>query len=224
MSESSRAKKFAFFDVDDTVISVKSMLSFQDFWYRQFPDRERELAYRNDLKTHMRPNACWAHLNRLYYRHFAGRPMHQVKNVAQQWFKTMRHDLPHFYHQNVLQRLKQHQFRGETPVFVSGSFRQLLEPIAQELRIEHILAINMKTRDGICTGEIHTPQTIGEGKATAISRFLQEQETSPELCFAYGDDISDLPMLKLVGTARVVTGGRGLAEEAVNHGWELVNP
>ncbi|MDO3384427.1 HAD-IB family hydrolase [Gilvimarinus sp. SDUM040013] len=217
-------KRYAFFDVDDTLISVKSMLSFQDFWYQKYPDPEKEAAYRNDLTTHMQPNACWSHLNRLYYSHFSGRKESQIRQVSNLWFERMRSEMPHFYHENVLRRLKNHQARGEIPVFVSGSFTQLLEPIAIELEVQHILAINLKTIDGICTGETLAPQTIAEGKATAVRDFLAKREVLASTCFAYGDDISDLPMLKLVGTAKVVAGGRGLKSVAINNGWELINP
>lgn len=216
--------RFAFFDVDDTLISVKSMLSFQDFWYQQFPDPLGERAYLSDLQTHMHADACWAHLNRLYYSHFAGRNINQVRRIAQLWFEKMRSELPHFYHENVLRRLQQHQADGDEAVFVSGSFRQLLEPIARELGVRHILAINLQTQGDICTGDIMPPQTIGEGKATAVRSFLTQSDAKASECFAYGDDISDLPMLKLVGNAKVVDGGRGLATKARHYGWELIKP
>lgn len=217
-------KRFAFFDVDDTLISVKSMLSFQDYWYQQYPSPAAERAYRVDLATHLHPNACWAELNRLYYSHFKGRSHQQLLDAAEGWYHKVREQEAHFYHPNVVARLQQHQARGETPVFVSGSFTQLLKPIAIELKVKTVLAINLIMENGICTGDIDSPQTIGEGKAEAVRQFLQEQQSHSAACFAYGDDISDLPMLKLVGTATVVAGGRRLTDEAHNRGWEVLQP
>ncbi|MDO6748391.1 HAD family hydrolase [Gilvimarinus sp. 1_MG-2023] len=224
MQQPTKRRQFSFFDVDDTLISVKSMLSFQDYWYHMYPDAEKEASYRKDLLEHMHPGACWAHLNRLYYQHFSGRAIEHIASVSRQWYETMQHKSTHFYHQNVVERLQQHQALGHTPVFVSGSFRQLLEPIAHELKVNHILAIDLKVKNGQCTGDIMSPQTIGEGKAIAITQFLQKHNTNPKDCFAYGDDISDLPMLQLIGTAGVVAGGRGLEAEASKNGWEIIQP
>ncbi len=213
---------YAFFDVDDTLISVKSMLSFQDFWYRKYPDSAAEYRYRADLRTQLHPGACWAALNRLYYSHFAGRSEAAVREAGQQWFEQLHADRPDFFHSQVVEELLEHQRQGRPGVFVSGSFPALLEPIAKVLGVESILATRMKVQDGFYTGEILPPQTIGEGKAEAIRQFLKEQQVSAADCFAYGDDVSDLPMLQAVGHPVVVAGGRGLETQAREFGWRVI--
>lgn len=215
---------YAFFDVDDTLISVKSMLSFQDFWYERTGDREGESAYREDLRRHLHPGASWEFLNRLYYRHFAGRVPEQVAALGRQWLRREKQNRAAFYHARPLAELREHQRVGREIVFVSGSFPALLAPIAEELGVEHVLATELEVRDGIYTGEIHLPQTIGEGKAEAVRYFLQARRVAPALCFAYGDDVSDRPMLEAVGQPTVVSGGRELEQWARRQGWRVISP
>ncbi len=215
---------YAFFDVDDTLISVKSMLSFQDFWYEQTGDIEGESAYREDLRRHLHPGASWELLNRLYYRHFAGRVPEQVAALGRQWLRREKQNRVAFYHSRPLAELREHQRQGREIVFVSGSFPALLNPIAEELDVEHVLATELEVCNGIYTGGIHPPQTIGEGKAEAVRRFLQARQVAPALCFAYGDDVSDRPMLEAVGQPTVVSGGRELEQWARRLGWRVISP
>ena len=220
----SLSKSYAFFDVDDTLISVKSMLSFQPYWYKKVGDDTGRHAYEQDLKAHLRPDARWEFLNRLYYRHFAGRSPCQVAEVARQWFDHQRSVLPNFYHEYPLRELRAHQRAGREVVFVSGSFPLLLQPIAEELGVRHILATNLEVCDGLFTGNLLPPQTIGRGKAQAIHQFLLEHGAVAETCYAYGDDVSDLPMLQAVGMPTVVSGGRELEAKARAMGWRVIAP
>lgn len=215
---------YVFFDVDDTLISVKSMFSFQDFWYERTGDEPGRLAYERDLRRHLRPDASWEFLNRLYYRHFAGREPRHVEQLGRAWFEQQRREVPAFYHARPCSELEMHQRQGREIAFVSGSFPALLHPIAEELGVRHILATQLEVRAGRYTGEILPPQTIGAGKAQAVDRFLRARDCSPERCYAYGDDVSDLPMLEAVGKPTVVSGGRKLEAKARAMGWRVITP
>lgn len=215
---------YAFFDVDDTLLSVKSMLSFQDYWYERFNEPvERDLYYA-DLRMHIHSDASWEQLNRLYYKHFSGREVSAVEMCGREWFTHMRNKHSNFFHAVPLAELKRHQREGREVVFVSGSFLALLEPIAESVDVRHILATKMEIADGRYTGEISNPQTIGVGKVEAINTFLQAMGGIAADCYAYGDDISDLPMLHSVGKPTVVRGGRELEHRARELGWRVISP
>jgi phosphoserine phosphatase len=62
--------------------------------------------------------------------------------------------------------------------------------------------------------ELTGEQTIGQGKARAVEGFWDRVGADARNSFAYGDDISDLPMLEAVGVPIVVAEGRGLEEVA----------
>lgn len=217
-------KTYAFFDVDDTLISVKSMLSFQDFWYERFNEHEAKELYYADLRQHMHAEASWEVLNRLYYQHFAGRKVRDVEQCGEEWFAHMQLRHTNLFHSIPLAELRQHQTEGREVVFVSGSFPALLRPVARAVDVQHILSTAMEVEQGCYTGRIFSPQTIGAGKAEAIKIFLDSVNGVAMDCYAYGDDISDLPMLQSVGKPTVVSGGRGLEARARELGWRVITP
>ncbi len=215
---------FAFFDVDDTVVSIKTMFSFQDYWYAELKDYEGEKKFIRDMKARNEPGACWEDLNRRYYQHFSGRSVSTVAQYAERWFDALLKSDSRLFNNNVVAELHAHQSAGREPVFVSGSFPALLNPIAKHLSVKYMLTINMQVEAGSYTGEILGVQTIGPGKAKAIDNFLKQHGVRAGDCYAYGDDISDAPMLEYVGHPIVIKGGRGLEKLAIEKSWKQIEP
>lgn len=216
---------YAFFDVDDTLIAIKTMFSFQDYWYAATGDHAGRAAFQQEMDGLRANNASWEILNRRYYAHFAGRAAAAVTACAADWYGHIERTTPQLYHAAVVAELKRHQRGGVAPVFVSGSFPALLAPVAERLGVRHILATTLEeTAAGLYTGAILPPQTIGAGKAVAVQAFLEERNITPASCYAYGDDISDAPMLAAVGFPTAVSGGRGLQAHAEAMGWRVMAP
>jgi HAD superfamily hydrolase (TIGR01490 family) len=216
---------YAFFDVDDTLIAIKSMFSFQDYWYTAVGDSAGRAVFMEEMDRLRGENAPWEVLNRRYYAHFAGRSVVATAACAADWYAHVEQTTPRLYHTAVVAELRRHQQAGVEPVFVSGSFPALMAPVAQRLDVRHILATTLEeTADGRYTGNILPPQTIGAGKAVAVQAFLAERGISAAHCHAYGDDISDAPMLDAVGFPTAVSGGRGLELHARSQGWRVMAP
>lgn len=215
---------FAFFDVDDTLIAVKSMFGFQTHWYASTGDTQEASDFAAEMTRMKAEGEDWALMNRRYYQYFAGRSVAAVMQAGRAWFAALELANPALFHQPIIDRLHQLRAQGIEPVFVSGSFPAIMQPVADRLGVRHLLVTQMEHRDGLFTGAILPPQTIGPGKATAILAFLEEQGGDAAACHAYGDDISDLPMLLAVGHPHVVSGGRGLVAEAQARGWPVLSP
>lgn len=222
--------EFAFFDVDDTVVQLKTMFSFQDFYFRHAgafsgllgPVRAARFnAVRRRYRAQGRPRED---LNRMYYRSFRGRRPDQVSMLAQQWYKEIRQQVREFYFPEVVEALKAHQAAGDEVVFVSGSMVEILRPIAEDLNVQHMLATRVVISGDRYTGEIVPPQTIGLGKARAVVEFLASHGLDGSTCWAYGDDHSDIPMLSVVGHPVVVSSARDMAEVAKDRGWQILEP
>lgn len=215
---------YAFFDVDDTLISIKSMISFQDYWFVAHPDADAQRRYVDEIRKLILTDAPWELLNRRYYAHFAGRSVADVAACAQAWFQHVEQTTPQLFHPAVVAKLRWHQEQGHQPVFVSGSFPALLTPVAERLGVNHMLAIQLVTAEGRYTGDLLPPQTIGEGKAQAVREWLAKTGATAAACYAYGDDLSDAPMLAEVGHPVAVRGGRGLEAHALTRGWRVMSP
>ena len=223
-----KPRAYAFFDVDDTLITIKSLLRFQEYWYQWKRDEAGRKPYIDEIQELLAQDAPWEFVNRRYYAHFAGRSVIDIKQCVQLWYKDTVRELENhnqsLFQPAIVQRLQQHRLEGLEPVFVSGSFELLLEPIAQYLQVKHVLAIRQQVVDGVLTGHILPPQTIGQGKADAVLQFLNGKSVAAENCYAYGDDISDAQMLSSVGFPFVVKGGRRLEEYAQQIGWPVIDP
>ncbi|MFT6532883.1 MAG: HAD superfamily hydrolase (TIGR01490 family) [Limimaricola cinnabarinus] len=215
--------RYAFFDVDDTLVRTKSMFSFFRYWCE---DWLRDPALLSQFEAHF----AAAHavgtpreeLNRDYYRFLAGADPLKLADAGESWGRGVIED--ELFHAPAVAQLRDMARQGITPVFVSGSFEEALEPLARHLGVRHILATKMLIGPGgFYSGEIDAPQTIGAGKAVAIATFLSEQDLTAAECWAFGDDVSDIPMLECVGHPVAVGSNVGLAEAAKSRGWPTLD-
>ncbi|MDT0320779.1 HAD family hydrolase [Streptomyces millisiae] len=183
-----------FCDVDETLISTKSMFDFLAFHtppgvYRRVAGELRSMADRGVPRTEV---------NRAYYRAYRGAPVAEIREAGRRWYAD-RAAREGFYLADTLRALREHRRAGAALVLVSGSFDACLDPIAEAVDASHVLCTRPLTARGRYTGEIETPM-IGEHKEAAVQRLLDEHSTvDPADCYAYGDHPSDLPMLDLVG-------------------------
>lgn len=218
--------RYAFFDVDDTLIRIKSMFDFFPFWCELHAMPETQDEFNAAFERAFAVGRRREELNRLYYRFFAGINEVDLKAAGRLWV-TRRFGVQGLAETmifpEVVDRLRAHRASGVSPVFVSGSFPALLTPLAKRMGADHILCTRQETTsDGTLTGEILHPQTIGAGKAEAIAEFLQQRGSDPRTCFAYGDDLSDRAMLDAVGHPVAVIGAPELADLARTQGWECL--
>ena len=217
---------YAFFDVDGTLLSLKSMFSFQEFYYRwesraEGLGEERWREFRSCFSAWEREGRDRLFLNREFYRSFQGRTPQAVRAAAEAWFALERQQ-PGLMIAPSLQALRAHQAQGHVPVFVSGSLMEILEPLARELGVAHCLATRLEVRQGRYTGELEGGQVIGQGKADVIHGFLGSRGASAAECFAYGDHHTDVPMLEAVGHPVAVIGDPQLAEYAQHKRWAVL--
>lgn len=218
---------FAFFDVDETIINFKSMIDFQKFYYLNCPElhkntREVEYYKFSSMISTMAKLYDRNVVNAKYYETFSGRQRTVVKRMAEQWFGKLKNERKNLYNECTLDALKSHQSAGTDIVFVSGSSIEILAPLALEFKVNNIIATKLETKNGLFTGTILFPQIIGNGKAFAVRQFLEKKGCQAANCHAYGDHISDLPMLEAVGIKHVINGDEELERIAKRRGWDIL--
>lgn len=214
-------KSAAFFDVDETLITTKSMFDFYDFWCRENNEYEKLETYMNHFRAEIKKGTSREKLNREYYRQFAGVSYKDLEEAGENWFSFKFE--PGLFIGSTVTALKKHQSENMFTVFISGSMRPVLSPIAKYLGISDILCAPLKITDaGILTGEIGMPQTIGGGKREAIIQFCSQKNISAADCYAYGDDLSDIPMLESVGHPVCAGKYTALARHAINQRWPVI--
>ncbi|MEV6318572.1 HAD-IB family hydrolase [Streptomyces sp. NPDC051776] len=208
----------AFFDVDETLITRKSMLSFLRSYYGWLghPDLAAEEAVSALRATAAGPGGRAAS-NRAYYRLFAGHRVAEVAAAGQRWFDDGLR-AGGLFHEPVLRALRRHRAGGDLIVLVSGSFSACLDPVAAYVDADVALGTVPETAGGRYTGEVREVR-IGAGKAAAVTAVLRDRGLLAGDCHAYGDHASDLDLLSQVGHPVVVGEDPTLLERARVSAW-----
>ena len=215
-------KTVAFFDVDGTLL--KSTIVHYYIWMRsaQIPFLLKHLwligflpkiVYYLILDRVSRPR-----FNQVFYRNYRGMNVANIKELSTKMFETYLR--PKIFSEAVSQ-IQEHKEQGTAVVLVTGSLDFIVQPIADYLTVDFVLAPQLREKDGKFTGELTTDPLIGEEKAKAIRTYAEQHEISLEESYAYGDSQSDLPMLECVGNPVVVNPGKALREKALASGWEM---
>ena len=223
---------YVFFDLDETLISVKSMFSFLKFFCQRhkngflFRGSWIYFMYLYKLKLLSYFGKPREYINLCYYRFFRGIDEKLLKYTCGEWFRENIENNQYFFNKKLLALLEMHKKQGGIPVLVSGSFVECVKPIAKFCGVQYWLAIHLeKDLNKKYTGNILPPQTIGSGKMTAIREFLRQNKFYDYArCFAYGDHISDKPMLGLVGNPYAVIHSHNKSFEnyARSMGWKII--
>ena len=222
MSVPSTGKKVAFFDVDGTLLkstivhcyiwmrSLQMPLFLKHLWLIGFLPK---IVYYLILDSISRTR-----FNQVFYRNYRGREVAELKVLSTKMFEAYMR--PKIFAEAVSQ-IQEHKAQGTAVVLVTGSLDFIVQPIADYLAVDAVLAPQLREQNGQFTGELTTAPLIAEEKAKAMRNYAAQHEVSLEESYAYGDSQSDLPMLECVGNPVVVNPGKALREKAIKSGWEL---
>ncbi|OBI99416.1 phosphoserine phosphatase SerB [Mycobacterium asiaticum] len=82
---------------------------------------------------------------------------------------------------------------------VSGGFRRIIEPLAEELKLDFVAANELEIVDGRLTGRVTGPIVDRPGKAAALRAFAEQYGVPMEQTVAVGDGANDIDMLTAAG-------------------------
>jgi len=124
--------------------------------------------------------------------------------------------------QDGLHQIAWHIAEGHRIVFVSGTLAPLARAVARQLPGEiDVIATGIESTDGRWTGRIAGDHVRGREKACAIFEFADGNGLRLDQSYAYGDQISDLPMLESVGHPVAANPGFRLERAARLRGWPI---
>jgi|SRR5882757_4320529 len=207
----------AFFDVDETLVRVKSMFHFLKFYLRRRGEPEgtyeklvqpiHAAADRGDPRQE---------INRTYYRLYTGESAAGLAAAGRAWFA-------HYAERGLFiaettAELRAARERGDFVILVSGSFFACLDPIADYLGADWAFGTRPVVRRGTLTGEVVIP-LIGDTKARTACVAAAVKGLDLASSCAYGDHASDLSLLRSVGRPVVVGQDAVLSRHAAAHGW-----
>jgi HAD superfamily hydrolase (TIGR01490 family) len=162
-------------------------------------------------------------LNAWFYNNFfCGVPVRRVAAIAREWWRQRRVQSD-FWIDAVVRRANKHRHAGHELVLVTGSFREVIAPLANLLGAKHALIAPLEERSGIYTGRLNGMPMIGEGKGAAVATYIKHRGFHAKRCYGYGDDESDLAFLERVGNPVAVANGPSvLASLARTRNWRVL--
>ncbi|WNO10707.1 HAD-IB family hydrolase [Teredinibacter sp. KSP-S5-2] len=191
----------AFFDVDGTLISIKSLISFARYLEGHVPESNKVCSltlFNDQLIDKLRNDVARDDLNRHYFSLYKQFTIAQIRELAKNWFDEVESD-DDFYIAETLQELIRLKDEGYRVVFVTGSFQPLVQEMVEKFSVDHVLCTTPEIVDDTYTGELIGQPCIGETKRTKMLRYAIEHDIDLENSWAFCDDDTDIPMLQTVG-------------------------
>lgn len=211
----------AFFDLDKTIIATSSALAYgKEFLSSGMitPTEALQMsmskaAYMFQGHNDQQIEATKDQLAALV----TGWQEHRVREIAEQGMQTVL--MPTIYSE-AREQINWHKEQGHDVIIISASARQLVEPIAKELGVQHVVATELEVVDGVFTGNLPF-FCKGAQKAQAIVDLTEARGYDLPNSYAYSDSITDLPMLEAVGHPVAINPDRHLRKTALERGWEV---
>lgn len=114
-----------------------------------------------------------------------------------------------------------HLAKGHTVAIISAATPYQVNPIARDLKIEHVMCTRMEVIDGKFTGNIIEPACWGEGKSHAALELSKAHQLDLAKSFFYTDSAADAPLLEIVGNPRPVNPDTKLSALAFKNNWPI---
>jgi HAD superfamily hydrolase (TIGR01490 family) len=212
-----REKIAAFFDVDGTLVRPPSL----EWRFIAF------LLGRDELTT--RHIARWlVHYARTMVPDPHGAALSNKRylsglraSLAADWEQSLADDALSCY-RAALERISWHWSEGHRVFLVSGTLDCLAEVLARQLSgpVE-ISATQLEVRGGCWTGRMAGAHLSGEEKGRVVRNLAARFGLSLWDSYAYGNSMSDLPMLDSVGRRVAVNPSRRFRQIASHEGWPI---
>lgn len=212
----------ALFDLDNTLLQTDSDHAWGSFLARNQLVDDAEYRRMNDY---------------FYAEYTAGTlDIHEYARFSQKFLSENEPSKLDELHQQFMQEeilpnisnasralVKHHQDRQDTLVIITATNRFVTTPIARELGIEHLLAIEIKMENGRYTRQIDGVPTFREGKVTRLKAWLEQRSETLEGSYFYSDSHNDLPLLEIVDNPVVVDPDPKLQAVAQEQDWKVIS-
>jgi XTP/dITP diphosphohydrolase len=125
----------------------------------------------------------------------------------------------------ALEVIREHQMAGSLIVLVSASFAPLLKEVTRDVGADWFICTQMEIEDGYYTGSVRGQPPEGAQKIIQLTAWADERfgEDGWVLVAAYGDHLSDEPLLAAARQPVAVNPDTGLERVARRKDWQIVD-
>ncbi len=220
-----KTKKVALFDICHTLIGMTTIGDFtQHFLLSPEINKKFKLSkwiqhflFKVFRKLHIIDNEVY---RKHYIRLLKGYSVEDIASLAQIYFESR---LQNSLKLRILDRLKKLKQDGYEIFLVSAGFDIYLKEFSKLIGANLICTIVEKSKNNIYTGKIKGLDCFGVNKVKKIQSeipFFDDIDWGDSVAFS--DDVSDIPMLSLVGGAFVVDPSFHMEQYAIREKWEII--
>ena len=216
-----KAKRYvAFFDLDKTLLSINSGSVLVREAYK------RGIMSISDLL-----NAIF--LSLLYKFHL--RDTSLIVSGMGRWLKGMTLDemdalAEHVVNKHLIKairpeicsEIKIHRENNAEIVILSSAIGQICKPIGLYIGADNIICTEMEVLDGVFTGSAENKFCFEDEKRIRLIQYCEIRNYNLSEAFYYGDSISDLAVLEVVGHPVCVQPDRRLSGISNKNGWRIL--
>lgn len=152
--------------------------------------------------------------------------LNALKDLSQEelesYFIEMSHGMSKDLNQTVVERLKKHLIDGDHVLVVSGAFTPMLNEVTKEYAVHQVIGTEIPYSNGSLDTANEIFHIQGIRKNMMIDQALDGYEIDWENSTAYGDSISDISVLELVGNPVAVRPENRLRTIAEERKWEIL--
>jgi HAD superfamily hydrolase (TIGR01490 family) len=208
----------AFFDMDNTLLSLDSGTSYTRFLYK-----------RGELKKRVVARVLyWSALYKLALLDMESVFVRLCEDLAGDSEADMIAKCELWYREHVAPSvapaarvaLAHHRAAGHVVVLATGSTVYAARPVARGVGIDHVLASELEVAAGAFTGK---PRALcfGHHKVALAEDWARTNGVELEASYFYSDSYNDLPMLSRVGRPIAVNPDARLRRHARRRGWAI---
>jgi len=210
----------AFFDLDETILSINSGSVLV-----------REAYKKGLMSTSDLLNAIY--LSWLYKFHL--RDTSIIVSGMGRWLKGMTLDEMNVLSEHVINKhlvdairpeiyseIKLHRENNAEIVILSSAIIQICKPLGSYIGADNIICTVMDIADGIFKGSAENKFCLEDEKRIRLMEYCEMRNYSLSEVFYYGDSISDLLALEVVGHPVCVKPDRKLSRIAHRNGWRII--
>lgn len=204
-------KKIALFDVCHTLVNTSTIREFTEEYLRSpehiFWKILRKLGFISDESYRLH-----------YVKLFKGKSREKIESLGREYA----HHLRTLLKPKTFTLLEQLRVDGYEIYLVSAGFDVYLKYFAERLKVQLVCTVLELDEQGNYTGKFSGIDCYGDGKVTKFKQVIQGQEIDWENSYSFGDSVTDIPILSLVGNTYVVDPEEELSVYARTQGWKRV--
>jgi len=151
-----------------------------------------------------------------------------VKGKPEDWIEDLCREacssilLPSIFPEAVAE-IRRHKEKNGKVIILSSALHQICKRVSEFLGMDGFLCSSLEVKEGLLTGKAVGRLCFGDEKLVRMREFCKNNTMNPEESWYYGDSISDLSVLEVVGNPVCVNPDRELKNEARRRGWKVLN-